>query len=154
MQVRIEVGAERVEQRDAELAMNQLEPGAVALRLRWRVDAERQVEIVEYVQHLAKDVGRGPLGLFAPFLVDPLAVVVELGRLAQEAILQIVTLAQQGREFGRWWRGSRLILSGDLGSGVWLDGVFVGHRSNCLTALCRPPWPRVRPRRWCASSAC
>ena len=55
--------------------------------------------------------GRGPFGELTPLALDALAEVVELGRLAQQPVVELVALALQGVErrrrglaVGQGWR--------------------------------------------------
>ena len=102
VQVRIEVGAERLDGRDAallqkfrELALDQFEAGLERLRLRRRRRGERAIEVVDDRQQVAEHVGRRPFDHVLAIALDALAEVVELGGLAEQAIVQIVAFLLQ-----------------------------------------------------------
>jgi hypothetical protein len=59
---------------------------------------QRALEVVDDRQKITECVRRERLGLFAPIALDPLAVVVELGRRAKQAILERVLFAAQRLE--------------------------------------------------------
>ena len=117
--VRIEIRAEHVHRRDAllaqqlmELAVDQLDALAVGAAF-VAADRERAIEIVDHQQELLQDVDDRLVALLAPLALDPLAVVVELGALAEPAILEVVALALQVGKlgvFGRRDRGVRSVV--------------------------------------------
>ena len=101
MDVRVEIGAERLDRRDAALAqqveqlpVDQLDARAVARerggRIGCRRRGERALEVVDERQHVLQQLGRGVLGQLAALAIDALAVVVELGRRAQQPVAVIV----------------------------------------------------------------
>ena len=110
MDMRIEIGAERLDRRDAllpqqfqELTADQLDAGAIrgqrrgrivgVLRIRGR--AERALEIVEQRQDVEEQIRVGEFAQLAAFLLDAAAVVIELGALAEQQVLELVALGAQ-----------------------------------------------------------
>ena len=102
--VRIEVGAERVDrphallaQQVVQLGVNQLDALAVRGAAVAGVDGQRAVEIVDDEQQLQQQIDDRLVGLLAALALDALAVVVELGGLAQPAIVD----SRRARAAGR-----------------------------------------------------
>ena len=75
--------------------MDQLDALAVALGVGADRRLERALEVVDDRQQILDGVSRGGVGLVAALAIDALAIVVELGRRPQQAILQRVLLAPQ-----------------------------------------------------------
>ena len=101
VEVRIEVGAERVDRGHPALAqevqhllVDQLDALAQRVGVRGR-RLQGALEVVHDRENLGQDVRLRVVGKVAPFAVDPLAVVVELGRRAEQAVLQRVLFAPQ-----------------------------------------------------------
>ena len=100
--VRIELGAERVDRLHAvaaqeivQLAVNQLDALAVRGAAFAGVDGHRAIEIVNHREQVLQQIDDGLIGLLAALAFDALAVIVELGALAEPAILVVVALALQ-----------------------------------------------------------
>ena len=73
--------------------MDQLDALAVRLRAVAGLDGERQIEVVDDEQQILQQIDDRLVGLLAALALDALAVVVELGGLAQQAIVEVVALA-------------------------------------------------------------
>ena len=110
MEMRVEIGAERLDRRDAplpqqvmELPADQLDAGAIGCQRRGRIAgvlrvrgrAERALEIVEQRQDVAEQVRVGVFAQLAAFLLVAAAVVVEFGALAEQQVLEFVALGAQ-----------------------------------------------------------
>ena len=130
MQVRIEVGAERLDGSDAalleqfrELALNQFEAGLERLRFRRRRRREGAIEIVDDRQQIADHVGRRPFDHVLAIAIDALAEVVELGGLAQQAIVADRRVPSAARAAARRCPARRLV--GRCGGRVsWIEWLF------------------------------
>jgi hypothetical protein len=83
------------------------------------VDGQRPVEVVDHAQQLQQQVSHRLVGLLAPLAFDPLAIVVELGALAQPPILEVVALALDLARLGAIGR-----LDGGVGS---IGHGFISH---------------------------
>ena len=76
--------------------MDELHAAAICLRtVGAGVGFERALEVVDERKEIAHDVGGDRLGHALPVALHALAVVVELGRLAQQPIVVVVTLPLQ-----------------------------------------------------------
>ena len=73
--------------------MNQLDALAIGVAAFAGVDRQRAVEVVDDEQQLEQQIGDRLVGLLAALALDALAVVVELGGLAQQPIVVVVALA-------------------------------------------------------------
>ena len=73
--------------------MDELDAAAIGFRaVGAGVGLERALEIVDERQQIPHDVGGDRLGHALPIALDALAVVVELGGLAQQPIVEVVAL--------------------------------------------------------------
>ena len=129
MDVRIEVGAQRVDRADAaflqfrmQFGVNELDAFAVRVRLRPGLHRQRAIEVVDDRQQRVKEIDDRIVGLLAPLAIDALAVVVELGGRAQPLVVEIVALAAHFRD--RVGRG--------LGSRGW-----IGFGAERTRRICR-----------------
>ena len=132
MQVRVEVRAERVDRTHAlfteqvvQLAVNELHPLAVRRGLAAGIERKRAVEVVDHRQELLEETDHGAVGLLTAFALEALPVVVELGGLAEQPVVQIVAFPLQGGDgvfhgVRPWGLCRRRCLR--------IDGVVVGHR--------------------------
>ncbi len=113
MEVRIEVGAERLDRSDTALAqrfhqllVDQLDAAPDRLgRFGPRVGLEGALHVVDEREELFQQIRRRSLRQLNALALGALAVVVELGRLAQEPVVVLVPLLFQFRGI----RGLRLI---------------------------------------------
>ena len=80
-----------------QLAVDQLDALAVRRAAVAGVHRQRAIEIVDDEQQISQQVDDRLVGLLAALALDALAVVVELGGLAQQAIVVVVALALQIR---------------------------------------------------------
>ena len=103
MKVRIEVRAERVDRLHAALAqrldqllVNELDAAPDRTgRLGAGVGLERPVHVVDEREQFLEQIRGGRFRQLDPLALDPLAVVVELGGLAQQPIVVVVALLPQ-----------------------------------------------------------
>ncbi len=73
--------------------MDELDAFAIGFRaVGAGVGLQRAFEVVDERQQIAHGVGRDRLGHALPIALDALAVVVELGRLAEQPVVEIVAL--------------------------------------------------------------
>ena len=128
--VRVEVGAERVDQRDAALAqqvehllVDQLDAACDCLGVTAGRRLQRTLEVVDDWQQLEQHVGGCVLRQLAALALDPLAVVVEVRDRAEELLLQRVAFLLQRRQGLVGRRRSR---TGGLR--LFSRGLAVGHR--------------------------
>jgi hypothetical protein len=76
--------------------MDELDAAAIGFRaISTGVGLERAFEIVDEREEIANHVRRDRVSHALPVTLDALAVIVELGRLAKEPIIEIVTLPLQ-----------------------------------------------------------
>ena len=88
-------------QQVVQLRVNQLDALPVGARVLARVDRQRAVEVVDDEQQLVQQIDDRLIGLLAALAFDALAVVVELGGLAQPAVVVVVALALERCRVGR-----------------------------------------------------
>ena len=82
-------------QQVVQLAVNELDALAVRVAAVAGLDRQRAVEVVDDEQQLLQQIDDGLVGLLAALALDALAIVVELGRLAQPPIVVVVALAAE-----------------------------------------------------------
>ena len=155
VQVRIEVGAGRVDRRHVpplqeldELLVNQVEalPVAGQHRIAAAVGGTLgALEIVQHGQELGDQLGGEVVAELAALAIHPLAVVVELGLQAEQAVQRLVALATQRVEFG-----DRLALR-RVGIGLGRVHVCVVHEGSPVVAS--PTSTRVTAREALSTAA-
>jgi hypothetical protein len=102
--------------------MNQLDTFSKCIDVAAARRLQRALEVIDDRQKIAECVRRERLGPFAPIALDPLAVVVELGRRAKQAVLERVFFAAQRLE-GRLRRLLFPRLGGRAGRLLFVDRV-------------------------------